>query len=100
MYVFLTHCGIVTSYGDRDRVNIGSGNDLLLNGTKPLPEPMLTLHYWGSVAVIWEQFHSYYSEESVWKLMLDLPGANELTMLFFQIVINERYVKCLHLNGR
>ena len=85
-------------------VNLGSGNGLLPDGTKPLPEPMLTLHYWGSVAVIWEQLHSmhpsYYSEESVWKLLLDLPGANELTMLFFQIVINERYVQYLHLNGR
>ena len=25
-------------------VNIGSGNGLLHNGTKPLPEPMLTYH--------------------------------------------------------
>ena len=51
-------------------VNTGSGNGLLPDGTKPLPEPMLTLHYWGSVAVIWEQFYSkhpsYYSDELVW----------------------------------
>ena len=25
-------------------INIGSGNGLLPDGTKPLPEPMLTLH--------------------------------------------------------
>ena len=31
-------------------VNIGSGNGLLHDGTKPLPEPMLTNHYKGSVA--------------------------------------------------
>ena len=27
------------------RVNIGSGNDLLPDGTKPLPKPMLTQFY-------------------------------------------------------
>ena len=27
-------------------VNIGSGNGLLPDGTKPLPEPMLTDHKW------------------------------------------------------
>ena len=30
-------------------VNIGSGNGLLLDGTKPLPEPMLTDHQWSQV---------------------------------------------------
>ena len=29
-------------YGDIDLVNIGSGNALLPDGTKPSPEPMLT----------------------------------------------------------
>ena len=28
-------------------VNIGSSNSLLPDGTKPLPEPMLTKHQWG-----------------------------------------------------
>ena len=40
-----THCGLVTPHGDRD---LGQhwilGNGLLLDGTKPLPEPMLTHH--------------------------------------------------------
>ena len=36
-------------------VNIGSGNGMLPDGTKPLPEPILTLH-------------------------LNPPGANELTL--------------------
>ena len=30
--------------------NIGLNNDLLPDGMKPLPEPMLTYHQWGSVA--------------------------------------------------
>ena len=38
----LTYCGPVTPYGDTDMVNIGSVNGLLPDGTKPLPEPMLT----------------------------------------------------------
>ena len=38
----LTYCGIVTPYGDIDRVNIGLDYDLLADGTKPLPKAMLT----------------------------------------------------------
>ena len=34
-------------------VNIGSGNGLLADSTKPLPEPMLTDH-WDPVDFIWE----------------------------------------------
>ena len=34
------------------RVNIGSGNGLLPDSTKPLPEPMLTHHHQGHVAFI------------------------------------------------
>ena len=33
-------------------VNIGSGNDLLPDGTKPLPEPLLTYQQWDPVAFI------------------------------------------------
>ena len=32
-------------------VNIGPGNGLVPDGTKPLPEPMLTYHQWGYVAL-------------------------------------------------
>ena len=39
-------------YGDTDLGNIGSQNDLLLNGTKPLPEPMLTSYQWLSTGGI------------------------------------------------
>ena len=40
----LTHWGLVMPYGAKIWVNIGSGNGLLPDGTKPLPEPMLTYH--------------------------------------------------------
>ena len=43
-YHCLTHCGLVIW------INIGSGNGLLPDGTKPLPELMLTYHQWGVVA--------------------------------------------------
>ena len=38
-------------------VNIGSGNGLLPDGTKPLPEPMLTYEF-VALASSNEQFHS------------------------------------------
>ena len=37
-------------------LNTGSGDGLLPDGTKPLPEPMLTCHKWGLMAFIWWQF--------------------------------------------
>ena len=39
-------------------INIASGNNLMLHGTKPLPGPLLTSHYWGSVVFSREQFHN------------------------------------------
>ena len=39
-------------------VNIGSGNDLLPEGTKPLPEPILTYHKYGPVAINQELFYN------------------------------------------
>ena len=44
------HCGLVTSYATEIWVNIGSGNGLLSDGAKPLPEAMLTNDQWGCVA--------------------------------------------------
>ena len=44
-----THCGLVMPYGDRVLCQLGSGNGLLPDGTKPLPEPMLTHYQWDSV---------------------------------------------------
>ena len=53
-------------------VNIGSGNGLLPDGTKPLPKPVLTYHQWGSVAFTWKQFYRKCSRNQsikwVWKL--------------------------------
>ena len=53
-------------------VNIGSGNGLLPDGTKPLPEPMFTDHQWSPVTFILGQFHmrcfNHQSLKSVWKL--------------------------------
>ena len=47
IHVYITHWGLVMPFGDIDlgqQLNIGSGNGLLPDGTKPLPEPMLTYH--------------------------------------------------------
>ena len=42
------------------RVNIGWDNGLLLDGNKPLPEPMLTYNEWCLMAFIWGQFRKRY----------------------------------------
>ena len=53
-------------------VNIGSDNGLLPDGTKPLPDPMLTIHQLGLVAFMflwnaqdiypWYEFENYLFE--------------------------------------
>ena len=54
--------------------NIGSGNGLLPDGTKPLPEPMLTYPHWGILTFTRGQFHYRYlsnqSTKLVWKLLI------------------------------
>ena len=52
----LTQCNSIRHMTKLIWVNIGSGNGLLPDGTKPLPEPMLTHRWWRSVASPWEQF--------------------------------------------
>ena len=66
-------------------VNIGADNGLVHNGTVSLPEPMLTDHQWGLVAIPWVQFHSFNTsvlDTSLkfhhLRLHLHFPGANEL----------------------
>ena len=68
-------------------VNIDSGNGLLPDSTKPLPEPMMTYHKYGPVTLIWGQFHKNYLKPLTTKISLkithlkftlNLPGANEL----------------------
>ena len=39
----LTHSGLVLSYGIMELVNIGPGNGLLPDGTKPLLEPIMDM---------------------------------------------------------
>ena len=51
-----TQCGLVMPYHCINRVNIASGNGLLPDGTKPLPEPILTYHQSCFLAFTWEQF--------------------------------------------
>ena len=41
-------------------VNIGSDNGLLPDGIKPLPEPNLTIHQQGPIALISGKFHKRY----------------------------------------
>ena len=60
---------------------------LLPASTKPLPETMLTSHWWGSVAFIWKQFFEVTKlnfcfmslKVTLLKLLPHLPGAEELT---------------------
>ena len=58
LYLIVPHLRHMTS---EKLVNIGSGNGLLPDGTKPLPEPMLSHHQRGNVEFIWGQFHDKFS---------------------------------------
>ena len=53
----ITHCALRCHMVTYISVSIGSGNSLLPDGTKTLSKPVLTHHYWCSVAFTWEQFH-------------------------------------------
>ena len=79
-------CGLVTPYGDRDLVNIGSGYGLLPDGTKPLPEPMLTDHQWSPSDIHIRAISLEVPQPSVTEICLKImylnfhsnfPGANE-----------------------
>ena len=54
--ITLTHYGLVMPHG----VNIGLGNGLLPDGTKPLPEPKLTYHQLGPVTITHGKFNKIY----------------------------------------
>ena len=58
--MFFTHCGLVTPYGATDLGQRYSGNGLLSDGTKLLPEPMLTYRKYGPVTFILAQLHKRY----------------------------------------
>ena len=68
-------------------VNIGSGNGLLPNSTKPLPEPMLTDHQWKSSDIHIRAISQEMPQPSVIEIRLKITylkfnsnflGANEL----------------------
>ena len=56
-YASWTHCHIVTPMATLSWLSIGSGNGLVSDGTKPLPEPVLTYHQRYSMAFNIEQFY-------------------------------------------
>ena len=77
--ILLIHCYLVTPYAD---IDLGSGN-----GTKPLPEPMLTYHQRWSVVFTCE-FHKnkihnlnpqHMFGDYAFISLAHFPGANELT---------------------
>ena len=49
------------------QVNIGSGNGLLPDGTKPLPEPMLTNHQGSHQRAIWPNLIGNAEDVYPWK---------------------------------
>ena len=78
--------------GTKIWVNIGSGNGLLPDSTRSLPEPMLTDHQWLPMTFILGQFHNISQQmpqPSITKICLKItcvrfhwnfPGTNELTI--------------------
>ena len=69
-------------------INIGSDNGSLPEGTKPLPEAILTYHQYGPVAFTRGQFHWIWSSYQITEFCMrikylkwqpHLPGDNELT---------------------
>ena len=74
----LTYCGLQMPYGDIIRVNIGSVNGLLPDGTKPLTEPMST--YQPSTTKIILNI-------TCLKFHLNLPGFNELILDHVLLVV-------------
>ena len=51
MLITLTHCGLVVQYSEINLGRHGLSNGLLPDGTKSLPEPMLTYYQMCSVTV-------------------------------------------------
>ena len=53
-------------------VNIGSGNGLLPDGTKPLPEPIMTYHEGGPVAITLRTILLEIHQPSIIKVTLNI----------------------------
>ena len=84
----LTHCGLVASCGDKDLVSNGSSKGLLSDGTKPLPEPLLTnnqkeicvIHLRAiSHEVLLKLIHCICSEITLLIILPHFPGATKLS---------------------
>ena len=82
-------------------VNIGSGNGLLPDGTKPLPEPMLSDHQLNPLDIHIRAISQQMPQPSITKIRLKItypkfqsnfPGANELTYnkVQFSILIQKQ----------
>ena len=78
-------------------VNIGSGNGLLPDGTKPLPEPMLTDHQWSPSGIHIRAISQEMPQPSISNLFenyiylnfhSNLPGANELRLWGLCVLAN------------
>ena len=68
----LTHWRLVTPW---TLFNFGSDNGLVPDGTKPLPEPIFTYHWWSHMAFTWGSFtwnvqdlshHNLYTKLHIW----------------------------------
>ena len=62
---------------------------MLRDGTKPLPEPMLTYRQWGSVTITWQFHKRYLSHKSLklaWKSLIKIsfksPKDQELNIIY------------------
>ena len=55
------HCGFVTQYGDRYRINISPSNGLLPDGNKSFPEPVLTNDQRSPVTITRRKYQKGYS---------------------------------------
>ena len=81
----LTHWGLVMPYGDIDLGQHWLRWWLLAWRHQSITWTILTYHKYGPVTLIWGQFHkrylSHWPPKSAWKFTLNLPGANELTLL-------------------
>ena len=81
-WFYLSLCGLVTPNCVKDLGNIGSGNGLLPDGTKPLPEPKLTsagFHLTANSREITQpSITKIIFKITHVKLRSNLPGANQL----------------------
>ena len=83
---------VINDFTRRPREFNVSCNGLVPSGNKPLPEPILSCHQWGSVASTWEQIHRKAWRIQSVALIRKLPLKN-----FFATSAWGQWVKCLSL---